>query len=134
MTDLILIDTSVWIEALKKGGSVKAVNRVKKAIDDNSAAITGLIMMELLTGARSKKKYDTLKSDMEALNYLKTTEEIWSKASEIAFILKRKGVNVPNTDVIIAAISIIYKCTLIHLDKHFEFIGKHTVLKEEKLL
>ncbi|MEQ8187358.1 MAG: PIN domain-containing protein [Candidatus Eremiobacterota bacterium] len=128
-----LIDTSVWIEALKKNGSDKAKERVKKCIDEESAVITGVIMMELLGGTITKKKYDDLKLDLDTLEYLESSKDVWDKASEISFELKRKGVNVPGTDIFIAAISIAYDCVLIHMDKHFELIGKYTELKHIKL-
>jgi len=134
MSKKILVDTSLWIEALKKDCSEKIKEMIWKAIDDDSAFIAGIIMVELLSGARTVKKYEQLKNNLEALVYLDTTSYVWGKAAEIAFTLKRKGINVPSGDILIAALAINYDLLLIHMDKHFELIGKNTDLKEQRFI
>ncbi len=134
MNKKILIDTSLWIEALKKDCPEKIKEIILKAIDEDNAFITGIIMVELLSGAKTVKKYDQLKNNLEALIYLDTTVEVWDKTAKIAFTLKRKGINVPSGDILIASLCIKYDILLIHMDKHFELIGKYTDLREEKLI
>jgi predicted nucleic acid-binding protein len=134
MNKKILIDTSLWIEALKKDCHEKIKEMILKAIDDDSAFITGIIMVELLSGAGTLKKYEQLKNNLEAIIYLDTTADVWEKAAEIAFTLKRKGINVPSGDILIASVAIRYDVLLLHMDKHFELIGKNTDLKEERLI
>lgn len=134
MSEKILVDTSLWIEALKKDCPEKIREMIFKAIDEDSAFIAGIIMVELLSGAGTVKKYEQLKNNLEALIYLDTTSDVWGKTAEIAFTLKRKGINVPSGDILIAALAINYDLRLIHMDKHFELIGKHTGLKEQRLI
>jgi len=129
-----LIDTSLWIEALKKDCPETIKEIILKAIDEDNAFITGIIMVELLSGAKTVKKYEQLKNNLEALIYLETTVEVWDKAAKIAFTLKRKGINVPSGDILIAFLCIKYDILLIHMDKHFELIGKYTDLREKKLI
>jgi len=129
-----LIDTSLWIEALKKDCPETIKEMIVKAIDEDNAFITGIIMVELLSGAKTVKKYEQLKNNLEALIYLDTTVEVWNKAAKIAFTLKRKGINVPSGDILIASLCIKYDILLIHMDKHFELIGKYTDLREKKLI
>ena len=134
MNKKILIDTSLWIEALKKDCPEKIKEMIFKAIDEDNAFITGIIMVELLSGAKTVKKYEQLKNNLEALIYLDTAVDVWEKAAEIAFTLKRKGINVPSGDILIASLAIRYDVLLIHMDKHFELIGKNTCLKEQRFI
>jgi len=134
MNKKILVDTSLWIEAFKKDCPEKIKEMIFKAIDEDNAFITGIIMVELLSGAKTVKKYEQLKNNLEALIYLDTTVEVWNKAAKIAFTLKRKGINVPSGDILIASLSVKYDILLIHMDKHFELIGKYTDLREKKLI
>ena len=48
--------------------------------------------------------------------------------------LKIKGVNVPYTDILIAASAIKEKAVLLHADSHFDTIAKHSELKVESLV
>ena len=134
MSDLFLIDTSVWIEALRPDGLINAKEIVQKNIDGDRAVIAGIIMMELLGGAGTKKDYDELKADLEALDYLETTEQVWDKGAEVSFRLRKIGVTVPDTDILIASIALTYNCTLIHMNSNFELIGKYVDLKERRVV
>jgi len=129
-----LIDTSLWIEALKKDCPETIKEMIVKAIDEDNAFITGIIMVELLSGAKTVKKYEQLKNNLEALIYLDTTVEVWNKAAKIAFTLKRKGINVPSGDILIASLSVKYDILLIHMNKHFELIGEYTDLRQQKFI
>jgi predicted nucleic acid-binding protein len=59
---------------------------------------------------------------------------IWDKASLLAFKLRRKGITVPHTDVLIAECAILEGCVLLHADRHFDIIAQHTALTVESYL
>jgi len=134
MNKKILVDTSLWIEAFKKDCPEKIKEMIFKAIDEDNAFIAGIIMVELLSGAKTVKKYEQLKNNLESLIYLETTVDVWDKAAKIAFTLKRKGINVPSGDILIASLSVKYDILLIHMNKHFELIGEYTDLRQQKFI
>ena len=131
---MVLIDTSVWIFALKKNFHPFVKDKIEKILIESDVAITGIIELELLGGAKIEKEYDRLKSRLDALYYIETTKSLWDTASRLAFDLKIKGVNVPYTDILIAASAIKEKAVLLHADSHFDTIAKHSELKVESLV
>lgn len=130
---MVLIDTSAWIFALKKNFHPSIKERVEQILVESDVAITGIIALELLGGAKTEKEYERLKSRLDALYCIETTKSLWDSASKLAFDLKRKGVTVPYIDILIAASAIQEKAILLHADSHFDTIAKHSGLKVESL-
>ncbi|MBI5788200.1 MAG: PIN domain nuclease [Candidatus Schekmanbacteria bacterium] len=129
MKTKILVDTSAWICSFKKEGFEKIKEQIISALDENLIVTSGLIVLELLQGAINQKEYVNLQSYLEALHFLPTDDDIWFKAAQLAFSLKRKGITVPATDILISALSIEHNCLLLHYDKHFDLIARHSDLK-----
>ncbi len=127
--DIVLIDTSAWICFFSR----KAHDEIKTAIfnllDENRAAITGPVLIELIQGCRTEAEKKNIKEVIEGIHWLDIVEDIWHSASEMAFTLRRKGVTVPAIDALIAATAIRYKSSLLHKDSDYELIAKHTLLK-----
>jgi hypothetical protein len=120
----VLIDTSAWILALREGGSIQARDEVGRLIAENRAATTGIVKLELLAGTRTKGEYQELKEDLESLIQVEIVSNTWHKASYLAYRLKRKGVTVPSTDVLIVAVAAENGCKLLHSDRHFGLIAE----------
>jgi hypothetical protein len=130
MTDAyVLIDTSAWIESLRIDGRPKIRGLVEEVLKERKGATTGMIMVEILGGARNKKEYKELNEDLTALHYFPVSDKIWQQASALSFQMRRKGFNIPATDCLISAVAQINDMTLIHYDKHFEQIRKNSSLK-----
>ena len=62
----ILIDTSAWIDYFNKPNS-EIGKAVEKIIKQEKAFIAGVILKELLQGARIQEEYDVLLDGMLAL-------------------------------------------------------------------
>ena len=131
---MVLIDTSAWVFALKKNFHPLVKKRIEEILMESEVAVTGVIELELLGGARNEKEYDRLKSRLDALSYIETTKELWDSASRLAFALKQRGVTVPYTDILISASALKDNAVLLHADAHFDAIAKHTDLKVESLV
>lgn len=130
---LFLVDTSAWILGLKRNSSNQVKNILTVILDKDQSATTGIIILELLQGTKTKKEYEEIFSDLSALHYFEVNKEIWGKASQLGFDLRRKGETIPSTDLLIASIALHYKLTLLHADNHFEQIQEHTDLKTKNL-
>ena len=128
---LVLIDTSVWIQAdsLKANSEVKS--KVLLLLNEDRAAVCGIVTAELLRGAKTPANYEELKIDLESIHYLNTPEDIWLKAARMSFDLRKNGLSIPLTDILIACIAIDNNCSLLHLDKHFTILASKTDLEIE---
>ena len=130
---LFLIDTSAWILGLKRNSSNHIKNILTEILDKDQSAITGIIILELLQGTKTKKEYGEIFSNLSALYYFEVNKEIWKKASQLGFDLRRKGKTIPSTDLLIASVALHYDLTLLHSDNHFEQIREYTDLKTKNL-
>ena len=130
---MFLIDTSVWIFALKKNFHPVIKERIDKILSESNVAINGIIELELLGGTKTEQEYVRLKNRLDALYYIEASQFLWDRSSRLAFDLRRSGVNIPCTDIFIAASAIQEKTILLHADSHFDTIAKYSALKVESL-
>lgn len=117
----ILVDTSAWIDYFNKPNS-KIGKAVEKIIKQEKAFIAGIILTELLQGARAQEEYDVLLDSMLALPVLETELDTWIETGELAFTLRRQGITIPTTDLIIATLALRDNCAILTLDHHFQKI------------
>lgn len=128
---LVLIDTSLWISVLKKGAPGNMIARIQGLLIDGTVASCGMVMLELLGDTRSPKEYRELKEELLSLHFLPVSTDIWLSACHLSFQLRRKGLTIPSTDILIAALALHNDVLIFHSDSHFDLISKHTKLKSE---
>jgi len=75
------------------------------------------VIAELLQGARTEKDYRALKNSIDGLPFIETTFEDWKLAGEISYKLRRKGVALPITDCVIAAVAIHQNASVMTYDR-----------------
>jgi predicted nucleic acid-binding protein len=122
------VDTSVWIPYFRETGSEYG-DLIDSLIDENRVHINGIILAELLTGARSPAELDRLSSALAGLKFVPSDRASFQSAGRSGFALKRKGISVPLSDVIIASDCIDHSLVLIESDRHFVTIAAHLPLK-----
>lgn len=130
--ETVLVDSSVWIHFLR-GSGVQYQERLVPLIMADRLATLPVIIMELLRGATAQKQYDKLHNDLKALLCFELTDKIWQRAYKLGFTLRQKGLNIPLTDSVIAAVALEHDLLLLHDDKHYEMIASATSLKHEWL-
>jgi len=126
--DNILVDTTIWVNFLR-GLDSSLGHRLSAWIREERVCTTEIIILEILKGARSDKEYNLLREDFSALPLLTINQPVWELAGKISYKLRKRGADVPLTDVLIAATAIHYQCRLLHADKHFNLIADHSLLK-----
>jgi predicted nucleic acid-binding protein len=122
---MILIDTSAWIASFKKRGNHELKEFMRQAIVAGLAVSSPIIMLELLQGCRSIEERDALKIKLESLDIMPFTLSVWERAYELGFSLRRRGLTIPTTNLIIAALAIENQNLLLHHDEHYEMITSH---------
>lgn len=128
---MFLVDTSVWIWALRPDGVAAIRQRVGEILAERNGATTPMVLLELLSGARNEKEYRELLEELSALQQLPVSEAVWTRSYQSAFDLRRRGVTAPSTDVLIAAVAQEHQVTLLHADRHFDLIAEQADLTVE---
>ncbi len=129
MRNLVLVDTSAWICFFSRRGFEDLKNVLSSLLDEDRAATAGPILVELIQGTRTTEEKETIKTLMRGIHWLSVSDDLWHKAAEMAFVLRRKGVTSSAIDTLIAILAIEYRCILLHKDSHFELIARHSSLK-----
>lgn len=130
MTNGTIIDTSVWIDYLNAMPTYKT-DLADKLLDQRSVIILPIILQEILQGIKDRQMFDTIKKSLLSLNFLQYNSiEAAIGAASLYRFLKRKGITIrkPN-DCLIGVICINNNIPLLHNDKDFDNIAKHTSLK-----
>ena len=130
--EIVIADTSVWIHFLR-GSGVHFQERLVPLIRADRLATIPVITMEILVGAKSEKEYDQLSKDMAALRCFDVSAKQWLNASKLGYKLRHKGIGVPLTDTLIAAVALENNALLLHTDRHFEMIASISPLKHVSL-
>ncbi len=115
----ILVDTSAWIDYFNRPDSW-AGGTVEMALKEGRVVTAGIVLTELLQGAKSQGEFDAILEGMAALPILETTHSTWVEAGRISFSLRRKGVTIPTTDLIIASLALEHGCMIFTMDPHFQ--------------
>lgn len=129
---MFLIDTSVWIEAFKKGSNF----RLENYFNPIDISICLPIYQEILQGIKEDKAYFAMKHALD--NFVILEPEIKKPQFEEAVTIYRqgrlKGITIRSSiDCLIAAIAIKNEVILIHKDRDFGKISSFTYLKEKDL-
>jgi len=126
-----LVDTSAWLLALRKNFLPKVKDRIDHLLKEDVVITTGIVKLEILGGTKTEREFQRLKTRLDALDAVETDVELWDRAYGLAFKLRRKGVTLPYTDILIAACALNAKAIILHADAHFDLISKHIELKVE---
>ena len=118
---MVIADTSVWVEYFKGGQETVRV-ALRYLVRAEQAILVGMVLAELIQGCRSSKEADIILSKLTGLRFLETSFSSWKRAGELSFLLRRKGITLPLSDLIIAALAIEHQCEVYTLDPHFEQI------------
>jgi predicted nucleic acid-binding protein len=118
--DGILVDTSLFIEFLK--GNKQYGSEVTMLLEKNRVFSTGIIIAELMQGLKNLREEQYLAELITAVNILEITTDVWIEAGNLSLSLRRKGINLPLTDVALAALAMEHNLSIFTLDRHFEQI------------
>ncbi len=129
---MFLIDSSVWIEYFRPKGSAKAKEKVREILQREEAVSCGIVLIEILRGAKNEREYQFLKEALTALPQIPLDEEVIERASKWGYQLDRKGKYVSTTDLLIASAASPRDC-LIHSDRDFKTIASIVDFKEEAI-
>ena len=129
-----LVDTSAWILALRKDFVPAVKERIDHLLKENAIITTGMVKLEILGGTKTETDFQRLKGRLDALDSVDLDTSLWEKSYDLAFKLRRKGITVPYTDILIAACALKIGSTVVHADAHFDLMAGHISLKVESFV
>ena len=127
---MVLIDTTVWIDFFADR-SEPHVAALQKFIEiDEDLCLCGIILAEVLQGIRSDEDYIKTKDYLDDLIFLPMQQATFVRAAEVYRSLRKKGVTIRKpVDCMIASVAIEHDIPLLHNDRDFDYIAKHSELR-----
>jgi len=120
---MVLVDSSCWIEASRKNGSIEVKAAVKGLLDEFLALLCGSVELEVLGGAR-KSERPLMQRYFDILPYRASDHKIWRQSVKTNWQLRDAGITVPWNDTIIATIACQYHYRVYSIDQHFPAMAK----------
>jgi predicted nucleic acid-binding protein len=118
---MVLVDSSVWIEALRRDGRLDVKLALENLLEEYEAAWCGPVKLEVLGGARAQDR-EKLEAHFSYIPYFQMKDGAWDSAKKLAWRLRDRGCNAPWNDILIAALSVEAGCRIYAVDKHFELM------------
>ena len=78
------------------------------------------MLFELVQVVRTEDEKAKVLDALSNLSYAEMTKDLWQKAGALSASVKKKGLNLPLSDIFIAALAIEHNLKIFTLDKHFE--------------
>ena len=127
---MILVDSSAWIEFQRATGS-RADRWLTAAIEaDEPLATTGLILLEILAGARDERQARDLRRLLDRCRFLPVEDPFdFESAAALYRTCRREEITIRRLpDCLIAAVAIRTGTPLLHQDADFDAIARHAPL------
>jgi hypothetical protein len=125
---MVLVDSSVWIESLRRRGRIEAKLALEALLDAYEAQYCAPVRLEVLGGARAADRR-RLGLYFSVIPFRRCDPADWERSIALAWRLRDAGLSVPWMNVVIAAIALYDNSRLYALDAHFERIAEITGLR-----
>lgn len=123
MSKLVLVDSCMWIHALRLNGDRDIKLGINGLLQEYMALLCGPVELEVMGGA-SKAERKMIKKYFDIMPYRKSDHTIWREAVETSWIIRDQGLSVPWNDAIIATIAKKFSYRVYSEDKHFKMIAE----------
>ncbi|GAB4169749.1 MAG: hypothetical protein Fur0032_08420 [Terrimicrobiaceae bacterium] len=120
---MVLVDSSAWIEALRRSGRLEVKLAVEGLLEAYEAQWCAPVRLEVLGGARPSERRP-LGEYFSVIPYRRCTDADWERAITLAWSLRENGLTVPWLDVLIAAIALHDGTRVYAVDEHFKKISQ----------
>lgn len=130
MKDKILIDSSVWIDFFRNKDS-SFIDKIELLLKSGRAVYTGIIVIELINGAKGKKELQVLENMFGVMEMFSEKESTHLNTGKLGYEIARKGYTLGVVDLLIAQIAMENNLSLLTMDEHFKIIAKYSELRLE---
>ena len=123
---MVLVDSSVWIDLLRARASA-ATDALRVLITADDAALTPVVYQEILQGAASPERLNTLSAYFRTLPFLLPQHpiETYAAAAELYVRCRQLGITPRSPhDCLVARIAVEHHVTLLHDDRDYELLAR----------
>lgn len=120
---MVLVDSSVWVEVLRKNGASSVKAEVAKLLDSAVVCTCGPVRLEIL-GAARKQERKKIDHYFGAIPSLKVRDIVWKDAVVLSRQMRDGGHSIPWNDLLIASIALSHSVPVYSRDRHFDEISK----------
>ena len=125
----VLVDTSVWLLALrKKEYTIKEKAIIKYLVElirKGLVMMIGPIRQEVLSGISDFTKFQLLRNNLAAFSDFEISTDDYETAAEYFNLCRSKGIQGSHTDFLICSIAKNNNFSIFTLDKDFELYQKY---------
>ncbi len=121
---MTVIDTSAWIEALRRDGDEAVRERVRQALFSGEARFAPFVLLELWNGARGDSEKKSLREFEKFVPTLPCDDAVWKLAIRLSQRARSAGITAPAADLLIAATALRHKAGLLHNDAHLDALAQ----------
>ena len=125
---MTLVDTSSWIQFLRRGGNAVVKQRVRDLLKDGSVVTCPVVLAELWMGAGSVKDRQDVQELQDVLPCLPLNQQTWDLSYRLAGVCCERGTPVPASDLLIAACAFFHGAMIDAEDKHFGTLKTYRAL------
>ena len=127
---MVLVDTTVWIDFFADRSEPQVTALQELIENEEDLCLCGVILAEVLQGIRSDADYIETKDYFADLIFLPMRQATFLRAAELYRSLRKRGITIRKPiDCMIAAVAIEHDILLLHNDRDFDFISKHSKLR-----
>ena len=127
---MVLVDTTVWVDFFGDRPLPHVAALQALIENDEDLCLCGVVLAETLQGIRSDADYRRTKEYFDALILMPMRQATFVGAAEIYRSLRKKGITIRTpVDCMIASVAIEHDLPLLHNDRDFDRIARHSKLE-----
>jgi predicted nucleic acid-binding protein len=132
---MILVDTSAWIEFMRKSGHPVHLTLKRLLRERASIATTEVVIMEVLAGLRTGADHARMRVLLLGLPRVRIRGlPDFEGAADLYRACRRRGDTVRKLiDCLIAAVAIRERVSVLHNDRDYDVLARHSKLKIERV-
>ena len=120
----VLVDSSLWVHQLRKGGDPAKRDRVNALLESGEAAWCPAVRLELWRGVTNDVERKTLRRYEALLPSYEISPDVWHRSMQLAERGRSAGVTVPLADLLIFVCARLNGLDIAHDDHHFDELAK----------
>jgi predicted nucleic acid-binding protein len=120
---MVLVDTSSWIQQLRRTGDREIRGRVESLLKAGEAAWCPMVRLELWSHVSGANERKVLREYEDVLPDLPISDAVWKRAQDVGDRARHRGITVPASDLLIFACSQHHKVDMEYNDKHFDLLA-----------